>query len=263
MLRRLTALFLACFLLLSVPAALADDLLDAVMKNGAVVIATEGAWAPWTYHDFDTDELVGFDVEVARAIAAQLGVAADFRECPWESIFMGIDSKMYDIAANGVEITAERAEKYDFSLPYAYLRTALIVRADNDGIQAFEDLSGKRTANSAGSTYALTAEAYGAETVVVSTLAQTLDLVISGAADATLNAELSFYDYMKEHPDAPLKIAALSAEASEVAIPVRKGAENASFLAALDAAIQQLRADGTLKGISEKYFQTDITAINE
>ena len=59
MLRRLTALFLACFLLLSVPAALADDLLDAVMKNGAMVIATEGAWAPWTYHDFDTDELVG------------------------------------------------------------------------------------------------------------------------------------------------------------------------------------------------------------
>ena len=77
-------------------------------KELTVVIATEGAWAPWTYHDFDTDELVGFDVEVARAIAAQLGVAADFRECPWESIFMGIDSKMYDIAANGVEITAER-----------------------------------------------------------------------------------------------------------------------------------------------------------
>ena len=138
-----------------------------------------------------------------------------------------------------------------------------IVRADNDGIQAFEDLSGKRTANSAGSTYAQLAESYGATTDTVSTLAQTLDLVLAGRVDATLNAELSFYDYMKEHPDAPLKIAALSAEASEVAIPVRKGAENASFLAALDAAIQQLRADGTLKGISEKYFQTDITAINE
>ena len=260
MIRKLTALLLACFLVLSVPAALADDLLGTVMQRGKVIIATEGAWAPWTYHDFDSDELVGFDVEVARAVAAQLGVDAEFVECPWESIFMGIDSKMYDITANGVEITEERAEKYDFSVPYAYLRTALIVRGDNEDIHAFEDLKGKKTANSAGSTYALTAEGFGAETVVVSTLAQTLDLVLSGSADATLNAELSFSDYMKEHPDANLKVVALSAEASDVAIPVRKGEENASFLAAVDGAIQQLRADGTLKAISEKYFGIDITA---
>ena len=260
MLRKLTALLLAALLLLSLPAALADSLLDTVMARGKVIIATEGAWAPWTYHDFDTDELMGFDVEVARAVAACLGVEAAFVECPWESILMGIDSGMYDIAANGVEVTDERSEKYDFSFPYAYLRTALIVRADNDSINAFEDLAGKKTANSAGSTYALTAEGYGAQTLVVSTLAQTLDLVISGSADATLNAELSFYDYMKEHPDAPLRIAALSEEATQVAIPVRKGEENASFLAAIDGAIQQLRADGTLKAISEKYFETDITA---
>ncbi len=260
MLKKLTAILMACLLLLSAPAALADGLMDTVMQRGSLIIATEGAWAPWTYHDETSDELIGFDVEVARAIAAQLGVQAEFVECPWESIFMGIDSKMYDITANGVEITEERAEKYDFSVPYAYLRTALIVRADNEDIHSFEDLNGRKTANSAGSTYALTAESYGAETVVVSTLAQTLDLVLSGTADATLNAELSFYDYMAEHPDAPLKIVVLSEEASQVAIPVRKGEENASFLAALDGAIQQLRADGTLKAISEKYFSTDITA---
>ena len=236
MFRKLTALLLACFLMLSLPAALADDLLDTVMSrdNGQsqLIIATEGTWAPWTYHDPDSDELVGFDVEVARAIAAQLGVETKFVECPWESIFMGIDSKMYDITANGVEITEERSEKYDFSVPYAFLRTALIVRGDNDSIHSFEDLRGKKTANSAGSTYALTAEGYGAETVVVSTLAQTLDLVLSGSADATLNAELSFSDYMKEHPEANLKVVALSEDASDVAIPVRKGEENASFLAA-------------------------------
>ena len=112
----------------------------------------------------------------------------------------------------------------------------------------------------AGSTYALLAEQYGAQTDVVSTLAQTLDLVLSGRVDATLNAELSFYDYLKEHPEADLRIVALSADASQVAIPVRKGAENASFLAALDEAIEALRAEGTLKAISEKYFETDITA---
>ena len=257
--KQLIAVLLSLILLVSLT-ALADDLLDEVKGRGKLIIATEGAWAPWTYHD-ESDALVGFDVEVARAVAEKLGVEAEFVECPWESIFLGIDSKMYDIAANGVEITEDRAAKYDFSTPYAYLRTALIVRGDNEEIKTFEDLNGRRTANSAGSTYALMAEAYGATTDTVSTLAQTLDLVLAGRADATLNAELSFYDYMKEHPDANLKIVALSEEASQVAVPVRKGDENADFLKALDEAIEALRADGTLKAISEKYFDTDITSV--
>lgn len=257
--KKLIAMLMALALMLTLTAYAENDLLEDVRARGSVVIATEGAWSPWTYHD-ESDQLVGFDVEVARAIAEKLGVEAEFVECPWESIFLGIDSKMYDIAANGVEITEDRAAKYDFSTPYAYLRTALIVKGDNEDIKTFEDLNGKKTANSAGSTYALMAEAYGATTDTVSTLAQTLDLVLAGRVDATLNAELSFYDYMKEHPDANLKIVALSEEASHVAIPVRKGEENAAFLAALNEAIDALRADGTLKAISEKYFDTDITS---
>lgn len=257
--KRLIAMLLAIVLMLALNAFAENDLLETVKARGSLVIATEGAWSPWTYHD-ESDQLVGFDVEVARAVAEKLGVEADFVECPWESIFLGIDSKMYDIAANGVEITADRSEKYDFSTPYAYLRTALIVKGDNGDIADFEDLDGKRTANSAGSTYALLAEQYGATTDTVSTLAQTLDLVLAGRVDATLNAELSFYDYMKEHPDANLKIVALAEEASRVAIPVRKGDENAAFLAALNGAIDDLRADGTLKAISERYFDIDITS---
>ena len=258
MIHRLTALLMAAMLLLAVAATAETDLLSDIQTRGNMVIATEGAWSPWTYHD-ESDALVGFDVEIARAIAEKLGVEAEFVECPWESIFLGIDSKMYDIAANGVEITEDRAAKYDFSTPYAFLRTALIVRVDNEDIHSFEDLKGKKTANSAGSTYALIAEEYGASTDTVSTLAQTLDLVLAGRVDATLNAELSFYDYLKEHPEAGLKVVALSEEASNVAIPVRKGEENAAFLAALNDAIDALRTDGTLRTISEKYFETDIT----
>ena len=257
--KQLIAVLLSLILLVSLTALAENDLLEDVQSRGSLVIATEGAWSPWTYHD-ESDQLVGFDVEVARAVAEKLGVEADFVECPWESIFLGIDSKMYDIAANGVEVTEDRAAKYDFSVPYAYLRTALIVRGDNEDIASFEDLNGKKTANSAGSTYALLAESYGATTDTVSTLAQTLDLVLAGRVDATLNAELSFYDYMKEHPDANLKIAALSETASHVAIPVRKGEENAAFLSAVNEAIEALRADGTLKAISERYFDIDITS---
>lgn len=257
--KKIIAVLMLLTLVLNMAALAEADLLQEIMDRGSLVIATEGAWSPWTFHD-ESDQLVGFDVEVARAVAEKLGVEAEFVECPWESIFLGIDSKMYDIAANGVEITEDRAAKYDFSTPYAYLRTALIVKGDNEDITTFEDLNGRKTANSAGSTYALLAESYGATTDTVSTLAQTLDLVLAGRVDATLNAELSFYDYMKEHPDANLKIVALSQEASRVAIPVRKGAENAAFLDAVNEAIVALRADGTLKEISERYFDTDITA---
>ena len=134
-------------LILAVCPALADgeDQLAAIKAKGEIVVATEGAWAPWTYHD-EQGNLVGFDVEVAKAIADKLGVTATFAETEWDGIFAGLDAGRYDIAANGVEVTDERAEKYNFTTPYGYIRTALIVRGDNDDITSFEDLAGKHTA---------------------------------------------------------------------------------------------------------------------
>ncbi len=254
------SILLALVLTFSLAAAEGEDQLARIQAQGEIVIATEGAWAPWTYHD-ENDVLVGFDVEVAQAIAAKLGVTAKFVETEWDGIFAGLDSSRYDMAANGVEITEERAQKYDFSTPYGYIRTALIVRGDNDSIISFEDLNGKRTANSIASTYMTLAESYGATAVGVDTLDQTLSMVLSGRADATLNAEVSFYDYMNVHPDANLKVVALTDEASQVAIPLRKGEDSASLRAAVDQAIAELRDEGELTRISEKYFGKDITAV--
>ena len=161
---------------------------------------------------------------------------------------------------NGVDITPERAEKYDFSTPYAYNRTAVITQKDNDSINTLEDLNGKNTANTISSTYAQLAEQYGATVTGVDDLNQTFELLLSGRIDATLNAEMTYYDYMKEHPDANAKIAVLTDDANEVAIPMRKGDETATLRTAIDAAIDELRADGTLKELSEKYFGTDISS---
>ena len=258
MMTKLLALMLA--LMLTACAALAEsgDQLSDIQGKGEIVVATEGAWAPWTYHD-EAGTLVGFDVEVAQAIAAKLGVTATFAETEWDGIFAGLDSGRYDIAANGVEVTEERARKYDFSTPYGYIRTALIVRGDNTDIQSFEDLKGKHTANSIASTYMTLAESYGATAVGVDTLDQTIQMVLSGRADATLNAEVSFYDYMNAHPDANLKVVALTDEASQVAIPVRKEARSAALLAAINQAISELAEEGELSRISEKYFGKDIS----
>ena len=92
----------------------ADDQLAQIQEKGEIVVAMEGTWSPWTYHD-ENDELVGYDVEVAKAIADKLGVKATFVEGEWDGLFAGMDAGRYDIVVNGVDVTEERAEKYDFT----------------------------------------------------------------------------------------------------------------------------------------------------
>ena len=234
------------------------DLLEAVNEKGVLTIAMEGTWSPWTYHN-EKDELVGFDVEVGQYIADFLGVKAKFVEGEWDGLFAGLDAGLYDIIVNGVDKTEEREKKYDFSDPYAYIHTVLVTRKDNKKIKDFKDLKGKTTANSIGSTYMELAEKYGATVKGVDSLGETMTMVISKRADATLNAEPSVLDYMKEQPDAPIKIVASTEEANQVCIPIRKGTENTAFRGKVNMALKAMREDGTLKALSEKYFGSDIT----
>ena len=117
------------------------DLLDTIQERGTIIVATEGTWSPWTYHD-ENNKLVGFDVEVMEAIAEKLGVKCEFVVAEWDSLLAGVDSGRFDIVANGVEIDEDRKAKYDFTNPYGYIRTALIVTKDNTTIKTFEDLKG-------------------------------------------------------------------------------------------------------------------------
>ena len=234
--------------------------LDSIQKSGKLVVALEGAWQPWSYHD-SSDTLVGYDVEVSRAIAEKLGVEPEYVESDWDSLFAGLDAGRYDMVCNGVEVTEERAKTYAFTTPYGYIHTALAVRKDNTDITSFEDLKGKTTANSLASTYMELAESYGATVQGIDTLEETIQLLTAGRIDATLNADVSFYDYLNVHPEADFKLVAQTAEASHVAIPVLKS-EDTAYLDALNTAIEELRADGTLKTLSEKYFGQDITSEN-
>ena len=234
------------------------DLLAQIKEKGTIVIATEGMWKPWTYHD-DDDILTGFDVELGKLIAEKLGVTAEFAESEFNSGLAGVDSKRYDIMINGIDITESRKEKYDFSDPYCYNHTALIVLKDNNDITSFEDLKGKKTANTLQSSYAALAESFGAEVTGVNDFSETIQLLATGRIDATLNDYMTYLDYMTSNPDANIKVAAVYQDATSVAIVMRKGEETTTLREAINQALQELRDDGTLTNLSIKYFGEDIT----
>lgn len=230
--------------------------LDKIKADGVFRVGTEGTYPPFTYHD-GSGKLVGFDVEIGQEIAKRLGVEAKFLEGKWDGLIAGLDGDRYDAVINQVGITAERQKKYDFSGPYIASKAALIVRSDDDSIKGFDDLKGKKAAQSLTSNYGKMAEAAGAELVATDGFDQSIQLVVQHRADATLNDSLSFLDFKKQKPDAPVKIVATRKEAASSGVIIAKG--EPKLLAAINDALKEIKADGTYKKISEKYFGEDVS----
>jgi cystine transport system substrate-binding protein len=237
-------------------AAYAGSNLDEVKKANTLKIGTEGTYAPFTYHDA-SGKLVGFDVEIGEAIAKKIGVKLEFVEGKWDGLIAGLDAKRYDAVINQVGITEARKKKYDFSEPYIASKAVLIVKQNNDAIKSFADLKGKKSAQSLTSNFGKIAEANGAELVGTDGFDQSIQLVLTGRADATINDSLSFLDFKKHKPDAPVKVVATEANADFSGIIIRKG--EPELLEAINKALADIKADGTYDAISKKYFGEDVS----
>lgn len=236
--------------------ALAGENLSAIQKAGVLKIGTEGTYAPFTFHNAD-GKLVGFDVEIGEAVAAKLGVKAQFIEGKWDGLIAGIDAGRYDAVINQVGITEARKQKYAFSDPYIASKAVLIVRSNDEEIKGFESLKGKKSAQSLTSNFGKLAEASGAELVGTDGFDQSIQLVLTRRADATINDSLSFLDFKKKQPQAPVKIVAEKADADFSGIIVRKGDDE--LVSAINKALADIKADGTYKTISDKYFGQDVS----
>ena len=222
------------------------------------MFATEGTYAPFSYHDSKTNELTGYDVEVATAIAKEIGVKAEFAEGSFDSLLAGVDAKKYDTVADQISATDERKAKYDFTEPYTYSYGVVVTTKDNPkNVSSFDNVKGLKAAETGTSNWNKTAQEKGAEIVQVNDFGQAVEALQSGRADVTLNDGLAVLDYLKQKPDANIKIAAKSEKTPAAQLPFRKGSDD--LVKAVNDAIAKLQKDGTLTKISEKYFGEDFS----
>jgi cystine transport system substrate-binding protein len=231
-----------------------DDL--GLVSGGTLTVATEGTYRPFSVHD-ESGALVGFDVEIAEAVADKLGLEVKFEETQWDAIFAGLDAGRFDVIANQVSINPEREAKYLFSEPYTVSPGVIVVKEDDDSISSFDDLAGKTTAQSLTSNWYELAQDSGANVEAVEGWAQAVALLQQGRVDATINDNLTFLDYEKTDGPSGLKIAAETDDPAKNAFALTK--DKKDLVTAIDGALAELRADGTLAEISEKYFGADVT----
>lgn len=229
-----------------------------LVKDGVLTVATEGTYRPFSFHaDGGTGDLTGFDVEIIQAVAEKLDLEVEFQETQWDAIFAGLDAGRFDVIANQVSINDEREEKYLFSTAYTVSPGVIVVPEDDDSISSFDDLEGKTTAQSLTSNWYELATESGATVEGVEGWAQAVELVRQGRVDATVNDKLTFLDYETTNSPSGLKIAAETDDAGKQAFVFTK--DKTSLVEAIDGALEELRADGTLAEISDKYFGEDVT----
>ena len=226
------------------------------IQEGVLKVATEGTYSPYSFHD-EKGELTGYDVDIAKAVADKLGLKVEFVEAPWDAMLAAFDAGKADVVFNQVSITDERKKKYELSEPYTVTYGAIIVRKDNDSIKSFADLNGKKNADSATSNWAKVAASYGAQNVTVDSFAKSMELLIAGRVDSVLRDNIVFLDFTKNQPAAPVKIAAVGNEKDYIGVAVQKG--NAELTERINKALAELKAEGKLKEISQKYFGKDVS----
>ncbi|WP_454199027.1 amino acid ABC transporter substrate-binding protein [Nocardia sp. Marseille-Q1738] len=218
-------------------------------------VGTEGTYAPFSFQGSD-GKLTGYDVEVIQAVGDKLGKKVEFVQTPWDAIFAGLESKRFDLVANQVTVNDERKAKYALSASYTTSAGVIVTRADNNAITRLADLNGKTCAQSSTSNWSKVATDAGAKVEAVEGFVQAIQLLKNGRVDATVNDNLAVAEYTKKTGDSSVKIAGKTGSESKQAFAARK---NDALITDVDNALNQLRADGTLAKISEKYFGTDVS----
>lgn len=234
--------------------------LEYIQDKGTLVIGYT-VFAPIAYEE--NGELVGFDVELAKAVCEKLGLKAEFQLIDWDAKEQELNAKNIDCIWNGVTITPEREAAMLFSEPYLLNRQVVVVKGENAAdYKTLADLNGKYVAAEGGSAgaEALDGVSEVSEYTPVKTATQVLALteVLSGTSDAAIldSVMAGYYINTEGSSFTTLKIVdGITFEPEEYGIAFRK--EDVKTVEAVNQAINELSEEGTLLEIADKYGLSD------
>lgn len=242
----------------SVKTFAADALLDQIKARGTLNVGVEGTYPPFSFQG-DDGKLTGFEVEFAQDLAQHLGVKAVLKPTKWDGILASLDAKRVDVVINQVTITEERQKKYDFSVAYTVSGIQALVKQGNESsITKPEDLKGKKVGVGLGTNYEqwLRGNVQGVDVRTYDDDATKYQDLRVGRINAILVDRLAALDLVKKTNNM-LVVAGAPFSRLESGVALRKG--NPELLAAINNAISEMKKDGSLQKISEKWFGTDVT----
>jgi polar amino acid transport system substrate-binding protein len=254
-----------------------DDLLADILARGVVRVSTDPNYEPQSFLD-ENGEFVGFDVDVAREIAARLGVEVEFVTPDWDVITAGNWGGQWDMSVGSMTVTTARQEVLDFASPPYYYTPAQFAAADSSGIESLEDLNGQAICVGLSTTYetwlngnaadlGLPAESFYAEppadiTVVpLATDAECPQSIQAGRQE--FQSFLTSNTVVQAAIDGGVTVhrvgSPVFSENLAVAFDKNSSLDNASAVARVGEIIQEMHDDGTLSELSMKWFGEDLT----
>ena len=223
------------------------------VNAGKLTMSTNAAFPPYEMTT-DSGDLEGIDIEVAGAIAEKLGLELQVDDMDFDAALLATQSGKSDMVMAGVTVTDERQKVMDFSDTYAEGIQSIIVPEDSD-IASADDLAGKIIGTQRGTTgYIYCTDDFGEDSVVAYddglTAVQALN---NGQVDAVVIDNAPAKEFVAANPG--LKILDTAYAQEDYAIGVAKG--NTELLNAINGALEELQADGTLQSIVDKYIKAE------
>jgi putative amino-acid transport system substrate-binding protein len=221
-------------------------------------VGMSGGYFPFTF--VQQDVLQGFEVDFLNALTERTGDEAEFVTMSFSGLIGALEAGRIDTIANQITVTPEREEAFLFSQPYVYDGAQVVVREGNDAIGGVEDLRGKSVAVNLGSNFeALLRALPFADEIDIRTYESNVEQDTAlGRVDAFVMDRVSSAQVIAQSP-LPLQLAGPPFSEIRNALPFRDDAEGRALRDRLDAAITELKADGTLAAISRKWLGDDVT----
>jgi len=254
--KSLTAVILLAALVLTLGLAGCGGQESASSDSKKLIVGTEPTFPPFEYQDENTKEIVGFDIDLIKAIAEEAGYEVEIQSLGFDGLIGALKSGNIDVIMSGMSITPEREEEVDFGTPYFDAGLMLAVPTDNTTINSFDDLQGKTVAVQIGTTGATKAEELKQAGIVkeVKTF-DTMDAVflelLNGTVDAVINDKPVNEVFMAKNPG-KIKMVGDIVDGEQYGFAVASG--QTELLQKLNEGLEKVKASGKYDEIKAKYF---------